>query len=360
MSEYWDEFEQRVSLWQKEGDVERLHLAELHYEAFLCHETDPDRTLAIYTQGRDEARRLNEPWWVLFYESWRLNALTSHAMDYARALPIAMDLMVLFNSPEGRSHPDRRMVLDNVLYTYISIDPHGFQSEIERGATYLDTLIEQGPVGPRFVFNHRRLCFLAGMGRWNEAYDFGNQSLALVDQSPNQHTRMWHGAWTLHRHCRTCHELGRMEELEDHSDNLREISAKHGQLRRTQADGWLWHAFIQRSKGMEKPASRAFLRGMKFLSGLERRDSICADPMAAYFEACGNWDAALEVRDRELADVTKKGMFHRVCEVHLERCRILKQSGDLNLEHLNHARLAADKLRNPGWYLEKLNQIQTT
>jgi len=358
MSDRWDEFDRRVRQWHREGDADRLNLTTLYYRGFECHEIDPAQTFALYTQARDEARRLEEPWWVLFFESWRLNALTSNAMDFARAMPLAMELMVLFNSPEGRVHPDRQMVLDNVLYTYIKTDPHGYEDDIERGARYLDELIEKGAVGMRFVLNHRRMVYLSFMERWDEAYELALRSLGLIDQVTDSHSRIWHSAWTLYQLCRVCYTLERFDELSEYTEHLREISTKHGQLRRTQADSWFWHAMLLRLQGDPKSAVRAYQRGLTALGPVERRDSICADPMAAYHEACENWQGALEIRDHELADVSPKGMYHRACEIHLDRCRILQRIGTLTDQDLTLAREAANLLRKPKWYLKKLEKFQ--
>jgi hypothetical protein len=99
---------------------------------------------------------------------------------------------------------------------------------------------------------------------------------------------------------------------------------------------------------------------MRLLAGLERRDLICADPIAAYKELCGDLKAAVGVRDREIAAATKRGELHRVCQAHTERCRLLAQAGEIIPADLSAARLSASKLRVPGWFLEKLDRIETT
>ncbi|MDB5391737.1 MAG: hypothetical protein JWM11_7383 [Planctomycetaceae bacterium] len=358
MSDRWTEFHRRISAWYATGEVERLQLVELYQEATDCHETDLDRSFALYTRGRDEARRLSEPWWELFFESWRLNSLTSHAMNYARALPLAMELMVLFNAPQGQSHDDRNMVLDNVLYTYINIDPFGYRNEIERGITYLNGLIEQGPAGERFVLNHRQMSYLSATVRWGEAYDLALHTLALVDQVTAEHTRNWHGSWTLYQLCRICHTTGRINELSGHAEHLEELSKNQSHLRRAHADAHFWQAVTQRAAGDERLASRAYQKGLRLLKDLARRDTICADPMAAYLEASHDLQAALTIRDRELEEVTKNGMLHRGCQIQVERCRLLKRLDKLTTPDLEAARDRAGKLRTPEHFLQLISRIE--
>jgi hypothetical protein len=123
MSEAWNEFNRRVGLWQQAGDAERLRMINRYHEAFRYRETQPEQQFALLTRCRDEAKRLNEPWWVFFFESWRLSTLTADLHDFARARPLAIELMVRFSSPEGRVHPDRIRVYTSVLYTYLKVDP---------------------------------------------------------------------------------------------------------------------------------------------------------------------------------------------------------------------------------------------
>src|SRR5207247_1284494 len=45
----------------RDGDAERLRLAQLHHRAYEHRETDPDRALALLAEGRSLAVRLREP-----------------------------------------------------------------------------------------------------------------------------------------------------------------------------------------------------------------------------------------------------------------------------------------------------------
>jgi hypothetical protein len=360
MSNRWDEYARRVQLWQEASDLERLDLPRLYHDAWACHETDPERSVAQFTRGRDEARRLNEPWWELFFESWRLTGLTSHLMDFKLALPLAVELMVRFQSPDGRAHPDWLSVLTNVLYTYINVDPFGYSEEIERGFDYMDGEVPRGPVSERFVLNHRWICYLSETDRWAEAYELAMRSVALADQARDASVRNWHGPWALYELCRICAAMGRLEELADHAEYQAELSERHGQLRRTRADAWIWRAVTRRAAGDERDASSSFHRGMALLDGLERCDSICADPIARYYELGGDLKATLGIRDRELAEMTRKGRLHRACQLQIERCRLLSQLSGLKASDLDAVRQSASQLRIPDRYLERLARLELT
>ena len=57
------------------GDVERLRMSRIHNEAYTYRQSDPDRMLALLEDGRRQAMVLHEPWWVLFFEHWKLETM---------------------------------------------------------------------------------------------------------------------------------------------------------------------------------------------------------------------------------------------------------------------------------------------
>jgi hypothetical protein len=358
MSAHWNEFDRRVDSWRQAGDYERLKMVELYHEAIRHRETNPEYVFELFTRGRSEAQRLSEPWWVLFFEYWRLSTVTADLHDFASALPLAMELMVRFNTPEGLAHPQRVNILTSVLYTYLQVDPIGYRDELESGFAHLDGQITRGPRVERFVLDYRRTEYLRETERWDEAFDLALESLALADRSGNPDIQIWHGAWSLFILCQICDALGRLDQLAGHAEDMAERSRKKSHLIRTRASALLWIAVARRATGDERTASRSFHIGLQHLKNLDSRDEICADPIARYYELGGDYNAAVGVRDRELAVITKKGMLHRSCRVQIERCRLLSRAGGITPSDVTEAHQAAAKLRVPNWYLEKLARFE--
>ncbi len=350
MSDEWDEHNRSVSAWQAAGDAARLALPDLYEAGFGCHETDPDRSLALFTRGRDEAARLGESWWVLFFESWRLTALTAYAMDFARALPVAAELMPRFEAPAARRHPWRVGVLINVVYTHAQVDPAGFRADIKRGFAGLDADIPAGPVSHRFVLNLRRTFFLRQLDLWAEADDLALRTLALADGA-DASNRLWFGAWILLELCGIADTRGERDRVLGHAAHMAEVSARHPQLGRTRAAAAFWQAVGEQLRGDERAARRAYLTGVGDAGRLDRKDTIFADPLARYHELAGDLAAALEVRDRELTDAERTGRHHRACQVHAERLRLLARSGGVSPDAVAAARRAAEKLHDPDRFL---------
>ena len=350
----WNEFQKRLDAWEHAGDKERLQLGTLYHEALRYRETDPEYQLTLLTQGRDEAQRFNEPWWVLFFDAWRLSTLTADLHDFARAHPLAMELLVRVAAPENRTHPMAINVQNGVLYTYLQVDPVGHREELERGFAHLDQQITRDPVSDRFVFSYRLTEYLCETHRWHEANAQAQRYLALVDRGG---IIVWWQCWGLFLLCRITNALGLHEELAGYAEEMADQSTQESQLTRTRASGLIWLAVAQRCHGNERSASRCFHQGMHYLKDLSARDEICADAVAKYYELANDWKSALGTRDRELAAIAKKGMTHRSCIVQIERCRLLSQGGALTVNDVNDARSAAAALREPGWYLQKLHDL---
>jgi hypothetical protein len=357
MAGRWDEYWRRIAEWQRAGDAERLALANSFQEAGRYRETNPELRLEMLTRGRAEAQRLNEPWWVLLFDAWRLQTLTSDLVDFTRALPLAMELMVTFNRTEHRAHYDRVSVLTDVLCCYVQVDPIGFSDELERGFAHLDDEVTREPAVERFLLDSRRMTYFGETERIQEAYDLALDSLARAERSTDRDLRIWHGAWTLYPLCYFCSTLGHAEQLKGYAEDMADRSANYPNLRRTEASAWLWLAIIARKAGDEQAASRAFHRGLSLLKGLTRGEEICAGQVATYYELGGDLQAAVGVLDRDLAFVTPRGMLHHTCRVHIARCRLLNAAGTLTPADVSQARQAAAKMRVPDWHLERLGRV---
>ncbi len=357
MSDEWREFRQRVGEWRRTGESRRLQLVDRYDEAYRLRESDPAQMCELLAAARDEAQRLAEPWWVLFFEAHRLSGLTADLHDFKAAHPLAMQLAVRFASPEGQAHPWRVQALIAVLYTHLQVDPVGFLDELERGFNHLDGLVDRGPTDNRFVLSYRRTEFFRELERWEEAHASATAMMALVARVRDSTNRNWWGAWVRFLLCEICHALGRTDELAGHAAELEDCSRDGDHLLRTLASGRLWLAVVERAAGDERAAQRSFHSGLDSLRGVATRDEICAGPIARYYELGEQFEEAVAVRDRELGEVTRKGMLHRACRVHVERCRLKARIGTLTETDLAEARQAAARLRSPEWFLPRISSL---
>ena len=169
MSDHWDEFNRRADAWQRAGDTERFRLVELHQESYRYRETKAERKLELLTQERDEARRLGEPWWVLFFEHSRLGTLTADLHDFARVDASGGGAAGPLQRPGRAGALPSDRCPDAGLYAFLQVDPVGHRRDLEEGFAYLDAEVPEGPGTARYVFDYRRGEYLCETERWEEA-----------------------------------------------------------------------------------------------------------------------------------------------------------------------------------------------
>ena len=81
------------------GDRDRLRLMSLFDNAWQFKKTDPDVTLGLLAEGKALAQQLGEPWWVLFFDHWRLQALLHFKYDYREVMDIAVQATLEARKP---------------------------------------------------------------------------------------------------------------------------------------------------------------------------------------------------------------------------------------------------------------------
>src|SRR5262249_10308589 len=87
---YWQwifEFETEAL---KTRDPDHLRVAQIRSEAYESRETDPDRTVNLYREGRQLAAKLGLSWWGLYYDHMRVHALLHCKRDYKTVLELAV------------------------------------------------------------------------------------------------------------------------------------------------------------------------------------------------------------------------------------------------------------------------------
>jgi hypothetical protein len=278
-------------------------------------------------------------------------------MDFNRALPLAMELMARIKEPGSVDSEFQHFTMNNVLDTFTSIDPRGYQEDLEQGFVSLNEAIAAGPNIHRFVLYDQWVNYLDQMEEWERGYELSLHTISLIEASKSNSNRIWHGASALHLLCPICYHLRRFEELEGHAEILVEKSKKQDQLRALHADGIIWTAFSHRMRGEERKASRLFHRGMNWLTQVVNHDALCGDSIRAYYDACGDIEAIIGVCDRELNVFKKNGMLHKTCKVEIERCQLLRKVGRLTDSDLDRARQSTQKLLKPDWYLKKIETL---
>jgi hypothetical protein len=113
-----------------EGDADRLKLLEILEAAQSYSSEESDIRLALYRQGRDLARQLDEPWWIVLFEFWISETLLYYKHDPEGALKVSARMVVETRKPQYAAQPERVGLSLNFIAAYSRIDPIGYEARI--------------------------------------------------------------------------------------------------------------------------------------------------------------------------------------------------------------------------------------
>jgi hypothetical protein len=353
----WDWFNDCRFEWQDAGDDERLRLVDLHHEGFRHQETDPETTLALFTEGRQLAQKLNEPWWVLFYDVWRVIAYLSYLRDFKRGLELAVACAVEVRKPQFAGHPWRIACFNELTYAYVNVDPVGYAEQIQQTLDFLETEIPPGPNDDRLVMMNFKRNFYRGVGRYEDAYQTALAEINLA-HSDQQLDRSWYAVAGICALCWICWKRGAWDEVAHFADATAEMASLHDNRQAELAEATAWHAVLARRQGDEERARRAYRRAAARMGRLGApANAEYFDALCLFHEMAGGTAEALRARDRELAALDGRGQLAYECDVHLERCRLKKALGRLTADDVATARRAAGLLKQPARWLARIEAL---
>jgi hypothetical protein len=354
----WDWFFECVSEFRAAGDEERLRMADLHDQGFALQETDPDRALAAFTEGRQLAERLGESWWALFYDVWRVIALLGYKNDFRSVLDLAVHCALEVRKPHYAGHPWRFAAYNNLIAAYVGIDAEGYAEQIQQALAYLEAELPPEPNDDRYVMLGEKRHFFMATDRFAEAHQVAMTHLSLIDADDDPSNVGWYSVSVNADLCWLSWRLGDWEAVAGYAAATEEVARRVHQSESELAEALLWQAVLARRGGDEETAKRRHRAATARMGRLRRPASDeYFDALVLYHELGENLGLALKVRDRELQTVAGTGQLAYECQAHLKRCRLLARMGRLTDADLQAARAAARTLRKPGKPLAQIERI---
>jgi hypothetical protein len=357
MSSIWDWFDEFELEARRTGDAQRTRLGELHREAYRFRESDPDRALVLYSEGRRLAAALREPWWVLYYGQQSVHALLHFKQDYRSVLDQAIANVLEVRKPGYANFPRRLLIHGDLVSAYLGIDPAGYAEAIRQALDYLDRETPADGDERYLVLGSQRQ-FAIDRGALDEADGLSRQSLGLAANDPDRrraehflvfaYSAMAEVAWKRDDH----------DELEEAARAGEEVARRVGH--QVELSGFqMWRALLKRRQGDEERASALFRQASRRIARLGMPpDAAYRDAECAFHVVGGRLELALAVRDAELAGLHDRGRLFLESAAHVKRCGLLGRMGKLSEVDLKAARQAAQRLREPAGALEALARIE--
>ncbi len=355
-----------MSIWQwvhefardasESGDDQRFQIYQLALEASEYGKEDPELNLATLNEGRALASQLNEPWWILFFDHWRLQNLLNYQRDFREVVEIAVTATLEARKPIYAHFPQRICLHEDLITAYLGIDPLGYSNVITEAMDYMKAEVPDD-VECRFCAESCRAEFALVCNDLDGAEKSARRTLKMADECETQSTSDHHGAAACGYLCTVSYRRQDWESLREWSDMGEELNRKRDEDLGL-ATQLIWKAILTRIHGDEDQAKRIRHRAISRVKrarstpGADYYDALCA-----FHEQGDELDKALLVRERELARISGKGRLHDECQIHLKRCRILAKLGELSEEALQEAREAANRLRDPKPILAELDQL---
>lgn len=352
----WDWIHQYEMDARQARDPVRLQMTRLHALAYDHRQTNPDRMLEILEDGRRTAQRLEEPWWVAFFDHWKLETLIYYKDDYRDVVDLAVRLTLELRKPLYEQFPLRFGVWCNLVAAYLCVDPRGHEKAIREAIAYLTTAAS--PEGSdRYLLQARRHWFAYELGEYAEARGLALDELAMADADDDRHTAHHHEVDTYKALCWIAFRQQDWAALREYAGSGEE-RARSVQYRYELSLFFLWQALWARREGLEDEAKRLCRQGTAQMARLgQPPGESYYDALAAFHELAGDLEAAWEVRERELATTVGKGQLAYEAQVRLKRVRLLRGRGQPTAAEATEARAAIGKLRVPAWYEAELGRI---
>ncbi len=352
--DWFDDFELEA---RHQGNTEKMRLGELHREAYHFRESDPDRALKLYGEGRRLAGALCEPWWMLYYDQQTVHALLHFKQDYRKVLERAVANVLEACKPGYAAFPRRLLIHGDLVSAYQGIDPAGYADAIRQALDYLeDNTPAEG--NERYMLLGSRRQFALDRDHLDEADAFSRRTLALAadDEDPQRAEHFL--VFTYATMAEIAWKRGDLAALEEAAVFGEEMAREVGH--QVELSCFLmWQAFLARRDGDEPRAGDLHRQASARIARLRMPpDSAYRDAECAFHEQVGRLDLALAARDAELAGLRDRGRVFLESAAHVKRCDLLRRLGRLKPADLHAARESARSLRVPAPVLEILARIE--
>jgi hypothetical protein len=329
-------------------DAQRQMLAQLLILGGEGIEGDFDRGIAYLQRGRALAEHLDEYWWMILFDHWRLQILRRKG-DFPQARELIMHLVAEVRKPRYDGLPLRICIHEDLIQLCMDTDPLGYTLRIEQAMRAMEASVVPGTTCALCLWG-LRVDFAKALHRW-EAMEMGvNVLLRLNADDPHSlavdYTNL----------CRLAHERGNQAALAEYAhagEDLARRTSRHECL----SEFLAWQAILAVADDRSRAESlaEASLTESKQVIGLVHGDYYHA--ICSYFEAAGSLDRALDLRFAQLKVLAGSGRIGQELHCRTEICRLLIASHKSARNQIAAARKAARALIDPAPALATLDVL---
>ena len=331
----------------RRGDERRLSLARAIYRADSMRESRPGEALRVIEQARQLAQHLAEPWWELFYSDRRAGLLMKYLGQAREGLEQAVRNVIRLREPTFAHFPWRFRVLDHLVVGYLHTDPVGYADEIRAALDALEA--EQPEAGPgRYLILARRRWLAGECDQLDEAIAYARLGIALAAGDSDRLISASHAVFCYSNWCHSVWRKGNPSECLLQLAQEGERLALETEHRLERSEFQLWQALLARQAGNESLAQRLVSQATARVQRLGMLpDHLYFDALCALHLLRGEVEAALAVRNGELASLRGQGRLAAETRCRLERGRLLIRLGRYTQAEAQATRGIIEQMRRP-------------
>lgn len=301
------------------GDYERQQLAILWERSVEFSYERPDEKLAILEQASALARKLNEPYWELFFDHWKIEVLLYEKHQPAVALKLAARGAFEVRKPIYDAFAYRPQITLSLTACYLKLDPIGYEKPLREAFEYARVQCQNDEeLKPYFAQQWSR--FLEAVGA-PDAVEANWQHLYAAYQSGTEH-------YVLFALVHLCSTLASYD-LSAARNHVGEFAALGLELCRIEerdreaAIFTMWAAVAARWNGDETEAQKLYQRAYEMQKRLTSpHDAVCF-AATIYHETAGDWNAALRVVEDEIKVLHKHELAFLEAKRRLKEIKLL-------------------------------------
>lgn len=286
------------------------------YIAMGARYTNPSTTLNLLRHILDVAEREGNDPAALFIKHWILQVQLTPLQDYGAALDLAVKTAVEARKPIYRHLDERICVHEDLISTYLGIDPDGYADLIEGAIDYM-----QGEVQPGMQC---RLCLQALRGEFEVTqarYAAARQTAErLLEMCEGDVHGKHHGTYAYADLCEVAFYERDWRALRDNALAGEDMSGGEERLLSPRTVFMAALAVALHQLGVTDEAARHAQRAVHTLrTTTYPLATAINDMLCSYYEQVGDVATALALRDQQVGRIGDKLQPARLAHAHIER-----------------------------------------
>ncbi len=336
------------------GDAQRQQLAILWERSVELSYERPDQKLAILDQAGALARRLNEPYWELFFDHWKIEVLLYEKHQPAAALKLAARAAFEVRKPIYDAFAYRPQITLSLTACYLKTDPIGYEKPLREAFEYARQQCQaDDELRPYFAQQWSR--FLEAVGA-SDAVEANWQHLYAAYQSGTEH-------YVLFALVHLCSTLASYD-LPAARAHIGEFSALGLELCRIEerdreaAVFTMWSAVAARWASDYRSAHQHYERAWELQKRLHSPHNAVQFAATLYHEEASEWADALRVVEGEIAVNQKHELEFLEAKRRLKQVELLGRLGRKPDAAVKQLRAVALRLKSREHWEAQLEELE--